>query len=61
MDRNVILMVVGFLGGIGLLCVGGMVYLSHHGKEPPQALIAIASASIGSLSGILAAQKDSRP
>jgi len=60
MDANVIRLVVVFLGSIGLLCCGGMVYLSAVGREPPSALVSTAAGTVGALAGILAAQKERR-
>ena len=41
------------LGLVVILCVGGVVYLSHADKEVPQTLTALGSTAIGAFAGVL--------
>jgi hypothetical protein len=53
-DAWVYRLVVGALGLAALLAVGGTVLLAFSGKAVPEALVAIASAAVGALAGLLA-------
>lgn len=46
--------VVFALGVVGLLAIGGAIYLAAQPKEIPDALVALGSAAIGALAGLIA-------
>jgi hypothetical protein len=52
--------VVGFVGLIGLLCAGGLVYLSVVGKPPSETLVCIGGTALGTLATILTGPKPPR-
>ncbi len=47
------LMVVFVLGLVSIVCVGGVIVLSMGNKPTPEFLVAIGSASVGGLVGLL--------
>ncbi|MFC1866196.1 hypothetical protein ACFLYB_05750 [Chloroflexota bacterium] len=53
-DTMVYKIVVGSLGLIGVLAVIGAIILVGMGKETPAALVALGSAAVGALAGLLA-------
>lgn len=53
-DPFVYRVVVLALGGVGLIGIGGALWLALVGGQVPDAVVALASASIGALAGLLA-------
>lgn len=53
-NRSVYLTVVWLLGAIGLISLGGVIYLADLSREMPHALIAFGSAAVGALGGLFA-------
>ena len=53
-DTWIYRIVVGSLGLVVLLCVIGAIVLSAMGKTAPELLIALGSAAVGALAGLLA-------
>lgn len=47
------LTIVCILGAAGGLCIAGLILLQLYGQKPPDSLIAIASATFGSLASFL--------
>jgi len=46
--------VIWALGAIGILAVGGAIALAILGKPVPESVVALGSASVGALAGLLA-------
>lgn len=61
MDAGIIKLVVGVLGGVCLICVGGIIVLSALGKPESDALKITLSVGVGGLVGILASQRNQGP
>lgn len=54
-DKMVYRMVVGFLGGVLVIVAIGMIVLAYAGRQSaPEGLIALGSAAVGALAGLLA-------
>ncbi|NUN94320.1 MAG: hypothetical protein HUU04_11150 [Verrucomicrobiae bacterium] len=53
-DAWIYRIVVSALGLVALLAVGGAALLAYTGKSAPEGLIAIGSAAVGALAGLLA-------
>jgi hypothetical protein len=53
-DTGVYRIVVGSLGIVVIICVIGAIYLTAVGKTAPEILIALGSAAVGALAGLLA-------
>ncbi|NEU10703.1 hypothetical protein G3T14_00980 [Methylobacterium sp. BTF04] len=54
-DKWVYRMVVGFLGGVLIIVAIGLILLGYAGEKPaPEGLIALGSAAVGALAGLLA-------
>lgn len=46
---------VGALGALVIIVIGGLIYLdAHRNYEAPESLVALASAAVGALAGLLA-------
>ncbi|MCJ2034830.1 hypothetical protein [Methylobacterium sp. J-068] len=54
-DKMVYRMVVGFLGGVVVIVAVGLIVLAYAGRTgTPEGLIALGSAAVGALAGLLA-------
>jgi len=53
-DRASVRLVIIFLGLVSLVALGGGLWLSHDGKTIPPELIAMGSAALGGITGLLA-------
>jgi hypothetical protein len=53
-DTPIYRMIISFLGGVGAVAAIGAIVLVAMGENPPDMLVALGSAGIGALAGLLA-------